>query len=62
QGDRSMEWALKDARRLIATGKAANVLVVSFDESTPYFESFAKRAGEELPPEVWAESIVLERM
>ncbi len=62
QGDRSLEWALRDARRLIATGRAANVLVVSFDESTPYFESFARRAGEPLPPAVRAESIVLERM
>ena len=62
QGDQSLEWALRDARRLISTGKAGNVLVVSFDESTPYFESFARRAGETLPPEVRAESIVLERM
>lgn len=62
QGDKSLEWALRDARRLISTGKAGNVLVVSFDESTPYFESFARRAGETLPPEVRAESIVLERM
>ena len=62
QGDQSLEWALRDARRLISTGKAGNVLVVSFDESTPYFESLARRAGETLPPEVYAESIVLERM
>lgn len=32
-GDESAAWALRDARRLIATGQAASVLVVSFDET-----------------------------
>lgn len=33
QGDASSQWAMRDARRLIADGKAASVLVTSFDES-----------------------------
>lgn len=34
QGDDSLKWALADANRLIETGKAGSVLVVSFDETT----------------------------
>lgn len=61
QGDDSLKWALRDAERLIRTGKAETVLVGSFDESTPYFASFAQRAGEMVPPEICAKSIVLTR-
>jgi len=60
-GDESMEWALRDARRLIETGKAKSVLVGSFDEATPYFNSFAQRAGEPEQPEIYARSLVLVR-
>lgn len=33
QGERSLEWALRDARRLIDTGQARNVLVGCHDEA-----------------------------
>ena len=32
QGDDSLSWALRDARRLISSGEAGKVLVISFDE------------------------------
>lgn len=61
QGDKSMEWAMRDAERLIRTGKARSVLVGSFDESTPTFSSFVERAGMKAPENVSAQSIVLVR-
>lgn len=33
QGDASSQWALRDAQRLVSDGRAASVLVVSFDEA-----------------------------
>lgn len=60
-GDDSMKWAMRDAERLIATGKAETVLVGSFDESTPVFTEFAIRAGKEAPQELYAKAIVLTR-
>ena len=61
QGDESFDWALDDARRLIRSGKAETVLVSSFDESTPLFDSFSQRAGKEAPQPLFARSIVLRR-
>ena len=61
QGDKSMEWAMRDAERLIRTGKAKSVLVGSFDESTPTFSSFVERAGMKAPENISAQSIVLVR-
>lgn len=61
QGDDSMKWALRDAERLIKTGKAQSVLVGSFDESSPVLNSFAERSGKEVPAEIYARSLVLVR-
>ncbi len=61
QGDKSMEWAMRDAERLIRTGKAKSVLVGSFDESTPTFSSFVERAGQSAPDDIFAQSLVLVR-
>lgn len=61
QGDDSFRWAMRDAERLIKTGKAATVLVGSYDESTATFSEFAKRAGKEAPQAIYARSIVLTR-
>lgn len=58
QGDDSKSWAVKDAERLIRTGKAGSVLVCSFDESTPVFQSFAERSHEDVPSDLFIESIV----
>lgn len=60
-GERSMEWAMRDASRLIATGKAQSVLVGHYDESTPLFDMFASRAGKATPKPLYARSVVLKR-
>ena len=61
QGDESLEWAMRDAKRLIATGKVESVLVGLYDESTPSFSEFAERAGRAVPQDLYARSIVLVR-
>lgn len=61
QGDQSMEWALRDARRLIENGQASSVLVGCYDESTPVMSSFAQRMGEKVPDDIYARSMVLVR-
>ena len=43
QGAESLEWALRDARRLLRSGKCNNVLVGCHDEITPLFVSFMER-------------------
>lgn len=59
QGAQSMEWAMRDARRLIETGKAKTVLVGCYDESTSRFGEYMKRLGMSVPQEVSCRSIVL---
>ena len=61
QGEESLQWAMRDAERLIRTGKAESVLVGSFDETTPLFEEFARRADQDIPQSLYARSIVLRR-
>lgn len=58
-GDESFEWAMRDAVRLIQTGKVNSVLVGSFDESTPSFSMIAERSGEKKPQDIFAKAIVL---
>ena len=58
-GDKSFEWAMRDAERLLQTGKVNSVLVGSFDESTPSFSMIAERAGDKAPQEIFAKAIVL---
>lgn len=58
-GDESFDWAMRDAVRLIKTGKVNSVLVGSFDESTPSFSLIAERSGEEIPQDLFAKAIVL---
>lgn len=58
-GDQSLEWAMRDAERLIKSGKADTVLVGSFDESTPLFSNFAERGGKTPPPELYAKALLL---
>ena len=59
QGKDSLEWALRDARRLIGTGKAKTVLVGCHDEATPTFQEFFRRMGKPVPQEIHSRSIVL---
>ncbi len=61
QGRDSMKWAMRDAEVLIKSGRANTVLVGLFDETTHYLTDFAERSGLPVPPEVYAESIVLKR-
>jgi 3-oxoacyl-(acyl-carrier-protein) synthase len=59
QGKDSLDWALRDARRLIASGKAKTVLVGCHDEATPTFQEFFRRMGKPVPPMLYSKSIVL---
>ncbi|MCR5850139.1 MAG: beta-ketoacyl-[acyl-carrier-protein] synthase family protein [Bacteroidaceae bacterium] len=59
QGKDSLDWALRDARRLIASGKAKTVLVGCHDEATPTFQSLFSRMGKPIPPALTSRSIVL---
>jgi 3-oxoacyl-(acyl-carrier-protein) synthase len=61
QGEDSMLWAMRDAERLIATGKAATVLVIEFDESSPILAKAAEYLNVEPPKELYSRSIVLKR-
>ena len=59
QGPESLEWALRDARRLIETGKAKTVLVGCHDETIPIFQKMFKLTGMPVPPVLFSRSIVL---
>lgn len=61
QGDKSMEWAMYDAKRLIRSGKAQTVLVGNYDECTPVMEEFAIRAGVDVPNALYARTVILRR-
>lgn len=61
QGKDSLEWAMRDAERLIATGKAETVLVGVHDEATPLFQSFYKRMNITEPKELYSRVIILKR-
>lgn len=58
-GARSLDQALADARRLIATGKARTVLVGCHDESTEIYREYMKNLGHTVPLELYSRSIVL---
>ena len=44
-GKDSLEWALRDARMLLQSGKVRNVLVGLHDETTPLYRSLMQRIG-----------------
>lgn len=51
QGRQSLDWAMRDARRLLSTGQCRSVLVGYHDESTPLFRELMPRIdGEEVKP------------
>ena len=58
QGDDSLKWAIRDAKRLISTGRAKTVLVGIHDESTPLFNQFRKKMNEKALPDVYSHSIL----
>lgn len=50
QGAQSLDWALRDAERLIRTGQARTVLVGCHDEATPTFAALMEQlTGDRLP-------------
>ena len=61
QGKDSLEWAMRDAKRLIATGKADIVLVGVHDEATPLFQSLYKRMNLPEPKGLYSRVIILKR-
>ena len=61
QGADSFRWALRDAKRLIETGKAKTVLVGQHDEATPTMQHFCRQMGCPIPPMLYSRSIVLSR-
>ena len=58
-GEESMDWAMRDARRLIQTGRAKTVLVGLHDEATPEVNDILCRMGREPLPELYSRVLVL---
>lgn len=61
QGAESLQWALRDAKNLIATGQAETVLIGCHDEATPLFQDFIRRSGSAVPPALYSRSIILRK-
>jgi len=59
QGDDSLAWALRDARRQLASGRCKTVLVGCHDETTPLYRSLLDRLGITNLPSIHSISIVL---
>lgn len=59
QGTDSLKWAINDAKRLIAEGKAKTVLVGYHNEYTEQYASFLKRAGKEGKPSIYSKSLLI---
>ena len=58
-GKASLEWAMREAKLLLGSGKYRHVLVGLHDESTPLYQSLQHRLGHEESPSVYSLSIVL---
>lgn len=58
-GYASEKWAVRDAERLISSGKARSVLVCSFDESTESFNSICERKGVQQPSMISVHTMIL---
>ena len=59
QGSDSLEWALRDARLLLASGRYKTVLVGCHDETTPLYRSLMERLGITGLPAIHSVAIVL---
>ena len=51
QGVQSLDWALRDAKRLIRQGRCNTVLVEYHDETTPLFRQLMERSGRDCQSE-----------
>ena len=59
QDEDSLEWAMRDAKQLIRSGKCKTVLVGCHDESTPYIGQLMERLGYQNQPSIHSTAIVL---
>lgn len=59
QGADSLSWAIRDAEKMIAEGKARTVLIGCHDECPEPYASFLQRAGKKERPRVYSKSFVM---
>lgn len=58
-GAHSLEWALRDAKLLLMTGKARSVLVGLHEETTPLYRSLMQQLGESHLPSIHSLAMIL---
>lgn len=61
QGNNSLEWAMCDAKMLLASGCVNTVLVGCHDESAPFFNLLLEQNGEKPMPVIRSIAMVLRR-
>ncbi|MBO7069472.1 MAG: beta-ketoacyl synthase chain length factor [Bacteroidaceae bacterium] len=59
QGEESLQWAIRDAKRLICEGKAKNVLVGLHNEMPPKFKAVLDGQGLNETHEIYSKSIIV---
>ena len=59
QDDESLEWAMRDAKQLLRSGKYKTVLVGCHDETTPLYRQLMERLGYKNMPSLHSTTIVL---
>ena len=59
QDEQSMEWAMRDARRLLESGRCRTVLVGCHDETTELFRLMMRLLGHEDLPAISSKAIVM---
>lgn len=59
QDDESLEWAMRDAKQLLRSGKYKTVLVGCHDETTPLYRKLMERLGYKNLPSLHSIAIVL---
>lgn len=59
QDEDSLEWAMRDARQLLKSGKYKTVLVGCHDETTPLYRQLMARLGHDNLPSIYSLAIVL---
>ena len=58
-GKQSLDWALREAKMLLGSGRYKRVLVGVHDESTPLYRTLQNRLGESESPIVYSLSLIL---
>lgn len=61
-GEASLEWAIRDAKKLLAEGLAKTVLVGVHDEFPANFRSFYEQLGLPLPVELYSKSLIVKAL